>query len=134
MREPPKLVMRGAGATALAGMLTFLSACGPPQPTQPTPRAHSNEIVAAVRPGPASWFPGPDGAPSGFDHDLLVRFAREQARPLRIITVSSAADLLAKVENGDADIGVGGLFQAGSAKTGPLASASDATLKSDAAL
>jgi membrane-bound lytic murein transglycosylase F len=131
MRESPNLVTRGAGATALAGMLTFLSACGP---SPPAPRPLSNEIVAAVRPGPASWFPGPDGEPSGFDHDLLVRFAREQSRPLRIISVSSAAELLAKVENGEADIGVGGLFQAGSAKDDPRAAASNAASKSDVAL
>ena len=131
MRESPKLVTRGAGATALAGMLTFLSACGP---SPPAPRPLANEIVAAVRPGPASWFPGPDGEPSGFDHDLLVRFAREQSRPLRIISVSSAAELLAKVENGEADIGVGGLFQAGSAKDDPRVAASNAASKSDVAL
>ena len=31
-----------------------------------------------MRPGPASWYPGPHGAPIGFDHDLLERFAAER--------------------------------------------------------
>ena len=124
MRDSSKIVARSAGATALAGVLALLSGC---EPEPPPVRAPSNEIVAAVRPGPASWFPGADGEPSGFDHDLLVRFAREQARPLRIVTVASAAELLAKVESGDADIGVGGLIQAAAAKNDPRSNASDAS-------
>ena len=131
MRDSSKIVARGAGATALAGALTLLSGCGPsPQP----PRPHVDEIVAAVRPGPASWYPGPDGQPSGFDHDLLVRFAREHARPLRIVTVTSAAELLAKIASGEADIGVGGLFQADSAREGPPRDASHAAQASDVGL
>src|ERR1700747_3337281 len=99
MRDPSKIVTRGAGATALTGVLSLISACSPPPPPQ---QPHTNEIVAVVRSGPASWFPGPDGEASGFDHDLLVRFAREQLRPLRIVNVSSAADLLARVASGEA--------------------------------
>ena len=130
MRGPSKIVPRGTGATALAGVLTFLSACGP---SPPPAKSHTNEIVAVVRPGPASWFPGPDGTPSGFDHDLLVRFAREHSRPLRIVTVASAAELLAKVASGEADIGVGGLFQAASA-TDDRPQSADGAQKSDVAL
>src|SRR5437762_14000032 len=112
MRDSSKIVARSAGATALAGVLALLSGC---EPEPPPVRAPSNEIVAAVRPGPASWFPGADGEPSGFDHELLIRFAREQSRPLRIITVRSASELLAKVMAGEADVGMGGLFQPESA-------------------
>src|SRR5438045_9504998 len=113
MRAPTEIVARGADLRVLAGVLMLLSAC---EQSSPPARQHADEMVAVVRPGPASWFPGPDGAPSGFDHDLLVRFAREHSRPLRIVTVASAAELFAKVASGEADIGVGGLFQAGSAK------------------
>src|SRR5947207_8768731 len=131
MRAPTKIVARGAGLSALAGALTLLSAC---EPSPPPTRQHTDEIVAAVRPGPASWFPGPDGEPSGFDHDLLIRFAREQARPLRIITVRSASELLAKVVTGEADIGMGGLFQAASAKESLAATRQDTTQSGDVAL
>src|SRR3954468_13084538 len=123
MRDSSKIVARSAGATALAGVLALLSGC---EPEPPPVRAPSNDIVAAVRPGPASWFPGADGQPSGFDHDLLVRFALEQARPLRIVTVASAAELLAKVERGEVDIGVGGLIQAESANGDPRSNAANA--------
>src|SRR5947207_10652993 len=131
MRAPTKIVARGAGLSALAGVLTLLSAC---EPSPPPARQHADEIVAAVRPGPASWFPGPDGQPSGFDHDLLVRFAREQSRPLKIVIVRSASELLDKVLTGEADIGIGGLFQAASAKESPTASRQDTTQSSDVAL
>ena len=98
------IVMHGLHLSLLAGALTLLSSCGPaPAPT----KQHSDEIVVAVRPGPASWFPGPNGEPSGFDHDLLIRFANEQSRALRIVIVPSASELLAKIAAGEADIGVG---------------------------
>jgi membrane-bound lytic murein transglycosylase F len=131
MRAPTKIVARGAGLRALAGVLTLLAAC---EPSPPPARQHADEIVAAVRPGPASWFPGPDGGPSGFDHDLLIRFAREQSRPLRIITVRSASELLTKVVTGEADIGIGGLFQAASAKESLAATRQDTAQSSDVAL
>src|SRR6266496_3495321 len=133
MRAPTKIVARGAGLRALAGVLTLLSACEPSHPPSPA-RQHANEIVAAVRPGPASWFPGPDGQPSGFDHDLLIRFAREQSRPLRIITVRSASELLAKVVTAEADIGIGGLLQAATAKESLTATQQDSAQSSDVAL
>jgi membrane-bound lytic murein transglycosylase F len=95
-----------AGAIVLAG-------CGP-GPLKPPREMH--ELVVAVRPGPTTWFPGPDGEPAGFDHDLLVRFAREQNLPLRVVIVESAAALLAQVAAGKVHMGAGGLFQAASAK------------------
>ncbi|HEY3177847.1 MAG TPA: membrane-bound lytic murein transglycosylase MltF [Casimicrobiaceae bacterium] len=131
MRARAKIVARGASLSALAGALMLLTACGP---SPPPPRQHVDEIVAAVRPGPASWFPGADGEPSGFDHDLLIRFAREQSRPLKIITVRSASELLAKVVTGEADIGMGGLFQAAPAKEDLAPTKQDAAQSSDVAL
>src|SRR5881227_2720812 len=131
MRAPAKIVAHRAGLRVLAGLLTLLSAC---EPSPPPSRQHADEIVVAMRPGPASWFPGPDGGPSGFDHDLLIRFAREQSRPLRIIHVQSASELFAKVVAGEADIGIGGLFQAASAKESLAATRQDAAQSSDVAL
>jgi membrane-bound lytic murein transglycosylase F len=96
------------GIALVVCAITFFASCGP-QPLAP-PQAR-RELVVAVRPGPASWFPGPDGTPTGFDHDLLMRFAREQNLPLRIVTFESAGALLADVAAGKAHIGVGGLFQ-----------------------
>ena len=100
-------------AVTLAAALLLFAGCGPK--IQPTPQ-EMNELVVAVRPGPAAWFPGPEGLPSGFDHDLLTRFAREQNLPLRVIIVESAATLLADVAAGKAHLGAGGLFQGAPAR------------------
>jgi peptidoglycan lytic transglycosylase F len=102
-----------SGIALFAGAIALFAGCGP-QPLPPPKALH--EIVVAVRPGPTSWFPGTDGAPAGFDHDLLVRFASEQNLPLRVVIVESAATLLAQVAAGKAHIGAGGLFQGAAAK------------------
>jgi membrane-bound lytic murein transglycosylase F len=120
MRDPTSTAKRCGAAlpcrTLIAGALVLLAACerAPPPPSPPPQQAR--ELVALVRPGPATWFPGTDGEPSGFDHELLLRFAREQHLPLRVIMAPSAADLLGRLAAGEAQVGVGGLFQAASAK------------------
>jgi len=102
-----------SGLALVLGALAFFASCG----REPLPPPDVvKELVVAVRPGPASWFPGPDGAPTGFDHDLLTRFAREQNLPLRIVVVESAAALLKQVATGRVHIGAGGLFQGAPAK------------------
>jgi membrane-bound lytic murein transglycosylase F len=68
-----------------------------------------------VRPGPATWFIGPNGQATGLDHDLLTRFARERGVPLNIVFADGAAALLTKLGAGEAELGAGGLFQAASA-------------------
>ena len=64
-----------------------------------------------MRLGPTSWYPGPDGQPTGFDHDLLAKFAEEQKLKLEAVEVGSAADLLAKVAAGEVHVGAGGLYR-----------------------
>src|SRR6266851_9958752 len=115
MRDPTKPVRSAFGRALVAGVLTLLSGCGPSP--APTPQ-QGRELVAIVRPGPASWFPGPDGELVGFDHDLLTRFAHEQSLPLRVITTGSASELLALLAAGKAHVGAGGLFQAAPAREG----------------
>src|SRR4030095_11444641 len=68
-----------------------------------------SRLIVAVRPGPTTWFPGPQGSPSGFDHDLIARYAEERKLPLTVIEVDSAATLIAKVAAGEVHLGVGGL-------------------------
>ena len=67
-----------------------------------------------VRPGPATWFIGPNGQVTGFDHDLLTRFARERGVPLNVVFADGAAALLRQLGSGEAQLGAGGLFQAAS--------------------
>jgi len=86
-----------------------LAGCGPEPAPPPSPEG--NALVVVVRPGPTTWFAGPNGAPSGLDHDLLERFAREQKLPLVVVVADSATTLMSKVSRGEAHIGAGGLFQ-----------------------
>ena len=81
------------------------------QPEPLPPPSKEDKLVVAVRPGPTSWYPGPDGQPSGFDRDLLARFAEERKLELAVVEVGSAAALLAKVAAGEVHIGVGGLYR-----------------------
>jgi membrane-bound lytic murein transglycosylase MltF len=81
------------------------------QPESLPPPTKDEKLVVAVRPGPTSWFPGPDGQPSGFDHDLLQRFADKHKLKLEIVEVGSAAALLAKVAAGEVHLGAGGLYR-----------------------
>lgn len=72
-------------------------------------------ISVVVRPGPATWFIGPNGQAAGFDHDLLTRFARERGVPLNVVFADGAAALVKKLASGEAQLGAGGLFHAASA-------------------
>jgi len=80
--------------------------------------------VVAVRLGPTSWYPGPDGLPSGFDHDLLAKFAADRKLKLEFVEVGSAAELLAKVAEGEVHIGAGGLYRP-PAGVSPIATTDD---------
>ncbi|MEO8345232.1 MAG: membrane-bound lytic murein transglycosylase MltF [Betaproteobacteria bacterium] len=109
---------------ALLAMAAFAVVClaGCQRESLPPP-TKDEKLVVAVRPGPTSWFPGPDGEPAGFDHDLLVQFAKERGLELSIVEVGSAAALLAKVAAGEVHIGAGGLYRPpagllGNVKTG----------------
>ncbi|HEX6138690.1 MAG TPA: membrane-bound lytic murein transglycosylase MltF [Casimicrobiaceae bacterium] len=84
-------------------------------------------LNVVVRPGPATWFIGPNGQASGFDHDLLTRFARERGVPLNVMFADGAAALLRELGSGAAQLGAGGLFRAASpASTGGVAAATQA--------
>ena len=93
---------------SLIAAAAIVAACGPSE--LPSPQ-DARTLVVVVRPGPGSWFPGPDGTPQGLDHDLIDRFARERKLPLTIVTVSDATALIDRVVAGEAHIGIGGLFR-----------------------
>ena len=54
----------------IAGVVA-VAACGPSPTPPPQP---ANELVVLLRPGPATWFVGPDAQSAGFDYDLLQPF------------------------------------------------------------
>ena len=74
-------------------------------------RRASNELVVLVRPGPAFYFTGPDGALTGFDVDLARRFAAEKKLSLRFALADSAAQVISAIANEEAHIGAGGLYR-----------------------
>ena len=76
-----------------------LAGCGPEPAPPPSPEG--NALVVVVRPGPTTWFAGPNGAPSGLDHDLLERFAREQKLALVVVVADNATTLMSKVSRGE---------------------------------
>ena len=109
MRHRPRKAMligpaRRAAHLATLALAVFVAACGFSE--LPAPK-EAQTLVVAVRPGPASWFPGADGTPQGLDHDLIARFAREQGLPLTVVTVSDAGALIERVVAGEAHVGIG---------------------------
>jgi membrane-bound lytic murein transglycosylase F len=97
-----------AAAIALLGFVgceqTLVSPARPP--------ALPPGLNVVVTPGPSTWFVAPNGQVTGFDHDLLMRFARERGVPLHVSFAQGAASLLTKIRNGEAQLGAGGLFGA----------------------
>lgn len=98
--------LRLGSAIALATTVILLSGCEQPPPAPPAQAG----LSVVVRPGPTTWFTGPNGHATGFDHDLLTRFARERGLALKVTFADDAASLMDSVANGDAQLGAGGLF------------------------
>ena len=76
----------------------------------PSPE-EAKALVVLIRPGPAFYFPGPDGALAGFDVDLARQFAAAKKLPLKFALADSAAEVIAAIANGEAHIGAGGLYR-----------------------
>ena len=110
---PPRHAASGnwlsLGARSACAACLLAALCGCERAPTPAPEV-DGRLVVAVRPGPTSWFPGPEGTPSGFDHDVLMRYAAERGLELRIVEVANAEALLAMVATGEAQVGVGGMY------------------------
>ena len=96
------------GFVLAAGIALFPIVHGPEPLPDP---GELHELVVLVRPGPAFYFPGPDGALTGFDVDLARQFAAEKKLLLKFALADSAADVLAAIAKGEAHIGAGGLYR-----------------------
>jgi peptidoglycan lytic transglycosylase F len=92
------------------GCLGALTACGPP-PSPPQQQQKAQEITIAMRPGPTTWFTGPDGDAAGFDRELAELFARDIGLRLRVVRADNPRQLLEKTASGEAQIGAGGLYR-----------------------
>ena len=92
------------------------------------PKPGKPGLTVIVLPGPATWFIGPSGEASGFDHDLLTRFARERGVPLNVVFANGAQALLSKIGHGQAQLGAGGLFEAAPGTTSTEGGSADPAL------
>ena len=96
-------------AFALAAGIVLFPVVHTPEPLQAP--GELRELVVLVRPGPAFYFPGPDGALTGFDVDLARQFAAEKKLLLKFALADSAAEVIAAIAKGEAHIGAGGLYR-----------------------
>ena len=108
VRRLRSLCRRSLIGLAALSLLAF-SGCESTRPPLPPGKPGLHVVV---RPGPSTWFTLPDGTTTGFDHDLLTRFARERGVPLNVTFADGAAPLLDEIARGDAQLGAGGLLQA----------------------
>jgi membrane-bound lytic murein transglycosylase F len=107
----PRLLFFLAAGTLGVSALALLGIFGPATTGPLPPPAQMGELVVLVHPGPASYFTGPSGEPSGFDVDLAQLFARSKGLPVRFEIADSTGEVIAGTAAGRAHIGAGGLFR-----------------------
>ncbi len=108
MRFSRRYVLFLAGIAVVVVVALFLSVR---RPVVPPPPDAAKELIVLIRPGPAYYFPGPDGALTGFDVDLARLFAAEKKVPLKFALADSPAQVIAAIAKGEAHIGAGGLYR-----------------------
>ena len=103
--------MIAAAFAVAAASIPLLVQKHPPKSTSLPPPEEAGEIVVIVRPGPAVYYPGPNGTLAGLDVELVREFATDKKMPLRFVLADSAAAVIAAVASGTAHLGAGGLFR-----------------------
>lgn len=87
-------------------VLVWLAGCAPdPVP----PPEQSGELVVATRNSPTTYFLDADGKPSGFEYDLVSRFAEARGWKVRFVLADTLDALLETVGKGQAHIAAAGL-------------------------
>jgi membrane-bound lytic murein transglycosylase F len=115
--------MRAAVVALVAIMGVALAGCGrdPPRPGRIDP-VEIGRLVAAVVPGPDTYFVDAEGKPSGFEYDLLRRLANSLSVSLDLKVVDDHHDALRAGELGEVHIvaiGANGNPPAGQLAAGP---------------
>ncbi|NWG87785.1 MAG: membrane-bound lytic murein transglycosylase MltF [Hydrogenophilaceae bacterium] len=96
-------LLRSIGAALL---VLQLAACGPKPIESPE---QSGTLVVVTRGSPATYYISPSGQPTGFEYDLLSRFAEANGWQLRVEPVNSLDELFERIDNGTAHIAAAGL-------------------------
>jgi membrane-bound lytic murein transglycosylase F len=90
----------------LSPVFFWLSGCAPE--VAPSPEM-SGELVVATRSSPTTYFIDADGKPSGFEYDLVKRFADTHGWKVRFVVAGTLDELLGSVASGQAHIAAAGL-------------------------
>lgn len=110
MRLSRRVAFAAAGLVLTAAIAYVLLHVAPLAP-QLRPPEREGELLMLVRPGPGTFFTGPDGKASGFDADLARLVAAEMHLPLRFVTATTPTQLLDDIAEGIAHLGAGGLYR-----------------------
>ncbi len=87
-------------------LLPLLAACG--EPSLP-PHAQLGGLVVVTREGPATYQVDGSGKATGFEHDLVVLFARELGVEARFVVAQDHAEITAMLARGRAHLAAAGL-------------------------
>jgi len=105
---------RWIGAAAVGVLLiavilpALLPACTPIENNKLATLKAAGELVVLTRRSSGVYFETPDG-PSGFEYDLARAFADSLGVRLKVVVADRYADLLAGLEQGEADMASGGI-------------------------
>ncbi len=95
-------------------LAVVLAACGrSPSPPPPV----EDELIVALRPGPATWFTGTDDQAAGIDYDLLQAFAKIEKLKLKVVAASDPERVLR--EGNGVRIAAGGVYDPGAHAPSP---------------
>lgn len=101
----------------LAGLLL---GCG----RVPPPPEDTGELVVLTLNGPTTYFLGADDEPMGFEHDLVMAFARHQGWTVRFVVADSLEVLHERLARGEAHMAAAALTplkeRIGGVKSGPV--------------
>ncbi len=75
----------------------------------PAPPWQSGELVVLTRFGSSTYYFDADGAPTGFEYDLVRRFADAQGWTVRFELATSLWEMFARLERGEAHFAAAGL-------------------------
>jgi membrane-bound lytic murein transglycosylase F len=87
------------------GVALVLAGCG----RVPDPPWQSGELVVLTRFSPTTYYLDADGAPTGFEYDLVRRFAEAQGWRVRFELASSLEEMFSRLQRGEAHFAAAGL-------------------------
>lgn len=94
--------------SAVALMALLLAACTPKPLDSPD---QTGTLVVVTRASPATYYISPTGKPTGFEYDLVSRFAEMNGWKLRIETVDDLNELFERVDKGVVHLAAAGLTE-----------------------